>query len=43
MPSRILAKVCASAQDMAIACETVRVNDFPAEDILPRQKPSSAT
>ncbi len=35
---QILAKVRASAQDMAIACETVRVNDFPAEGILATAK-----
>ena len=31
---QILGKVRADAQKMAVACETVHVNDFPAEAIL---------
>jgi nucleotide-binding universal stress UspA family protein len=36
---QILGKVCAGGEKMAIKCETVHVNDFPAA----RRKPNSAT
>ena len=35
---RILAKADADAQNMAVECETVHVNDFPAEGILATAK-----
>ena len=35
---QILGKVSAAAQKMAVACETVHVNDFPAEGILATAK-----
>ena len=35
---QILAKVRGSAQKMSVACETVHVNDFPAEGILATAK-----
>ena len=35
---QILGKVRADAQKMAVACETVHVNDFPAEGILATAK-----
>jgi len=35
---QILGKARAEAQQMAIACETVHVNDFPAEGILATAK-----
>ena len=35
---QILGKVRAAAQKMAVACETVHVNDFPAEGILATAK-----
>ena len=35
---RILAKANAEAQTMAVECETVHVNDFPAEAILATAK-----
>jgi nucleotide-binding universal stress UspA family protein len=35
---RILAKAHAEAQSMAVECETVHVNDFPAEGILATAK-----
>jgi nucleotide-binding universal stress UspA family protein len=35
---QILAEVRGNAQKMSVACETVRVNDFPAEGILATAK-----
>jgi nucleotide-binding universal stress UspA family protein len=35
---QILAKVRGNAQKMSVACETVHVNDFPAEGILDTAK-----
>jgi nucleotide-binding universal stress UspA family protein len=36
--ARILAGVSAAARDAAVACETVHVNDFPAEGIVATAK-----